>query len=213
MHKSRSCNVSLPAMSLSSRSSAALAGRSATATRTLLRIRASVMARPSPRAPPVTMTALFAGSDAFGGKIRSYQLLDTEVSRLRLRISRKLGGAASMHDTALAHDKDHVRVPQRKGKLLLDEKDRCARLLERRNGTAELAHHHRRQSLGRLVHQQQRRISDQRARCREHLLLAAAELAGKAAQPAVKIGKEIDDPGKVPLAPPARGHLQMLLHG
>src|SRR6476659_3519757 len=117
-------------MSLSSRSSAALAARSATATRTLLRIRARVMARPSPRAPPVTMTALFAGSDAFGGKIHSYKILDTEVSRLRLGVSCKLGGAASMNDTALAHDKDRIRVPQRKGKLLLDKKDRCARLLE-----------------------------------------------------------------------------------
>ena len=66
--------------------------------------------------------------------------LHSQVPRLGLRIGRELGWRAAMHDAALAHDENHIGVPQREGELLLDQQDRRACLLELLDGPPEFAH-------------------------------------------------------------------------
>src|SRR5487761_655426 len=80
--------------------------------------------------------------------------LNAQVASLRLAVGRELGRRAMMDDAPLAHDVDAVGVAEHEGELLLDQEDRGAGLLERRDEPAQLAHHERRQPLGRLVHQQ-----------------------------------------------------------
>ena len=61
--------------------------------------------------------------------------------------------------------------------VLLDDQHRHLAVLgEAHQHLLDLRDDHRREALGRLVHHQQARIGEQRARDREHLLLAAGEL-------------------------------------
>ena len=82
------------------------------------------------------------------------------------------------------HDRDAIRDIERHAELLLDEQDRDLSLArELADHVLDLLHDDRRQSFGRLVHDEQPWIADQRPADRQHLLLAAGELraAGSAA--------------------------------
>ena len=61
------------------------------------------------------------------------------------------------------------------------------------DGPAEFLDDDRREAFERLVEQQQRRIGHQRARDRQHLLLAAGELIAEIAPSLGKAGKQIVD--------------------
>ena len=63
------------------------------------------------------------------------------------------------------------------GQVLLDQQDRQALALEALDHPADLADEQRRQTLRRLVHQEQVGVGHQRAGDGQHLLLAAGELA------------------------------------
>src|SRR6516164_1855910 len=195
----QSCNPSVSAKLMSSLDSAVLAGKSSTATRTPLPISATVIARPSPRAPPVTIATKFNGSVS----IR----LHSEIARLDLCVSFEFGRCASVNDAPFVHDIDGIRVPQRECQLLLDEKDGCACALETFDGASEFAHHQRRQPFGWLVHDQKRRIADQRTSCCKHLLFTTTKRARGAAQAASQNWKKFDDLFKIPGAAAASSHV------
>ena len=78
---------------------------------------------------------------------------------------------------------DVVAVGEGRGKveILLDQEDREALLLQPADHPADLLDDDRRQTLGRLVEQQQGRAGAQHPADRQHLLLAAGELGALAA--------------------------------
>src|SRR5207249_11757354 len=84
--------------------------------------------------------------------------------------------AAVIHDPATLDDVHVVGELQREVHVLLDEQDREMRALEAQQLRAEVADQQRREPLGRLVHDEEIGVRHERARDREHLLLAPGEL-------------------------------------
>src|SRR5207253_7038728 len=74
--------------------------------------------------------------------------------------------------------------------------------------------HRRRETLGRLVHDQELRVEEQRAGDREHLLLAARQLRAPVPLPRCKTGEELvhapGSPAAVAAVPPA-DHAEVLV--
>ena len=81
-----------------------------------------------------------------------------------------------MDDRSLVHDVGDVGHVHCERRVLLDEQDRDAVLAQLTNQAAHFGDNRGRESLRRFVHDEQRRVCDQRARDREHLLLAAAQV-------------------------------------
>src|SRR5688500_803337 len=81
-----------------------------------------------------------------------------------------------VHDSSLAHDVRMIGDGDGKRRVLLDEQNRDAFALQPPDQRGHFADDGGRKSLRRLVHDQQRRIGDERARDRQHLLFPAAEL-------------------------------------
>ena len=71
----------------------------------------------------------------------------------------------------------------------------------RRDGGGQLLDDDRREALERLVEQQQRRIGHQRARDRQHLLLAAGELVAHVAAPLGEAREQLVDRRQGPSGP------------
>src|SRR5204863_3342584 len=78
-----------------------------------------------------------------------------------------------------------------------------------------LLHDHRRQAFGRLVEQEQQWIEHERARDRQHLLLAAGELEAEVALARAQARKQLENPLQrpAPIAARAREHGEVLAHG
>src|SRR5712671_326114 len=96
-----------------------------------------------------------------------------EIAVLDVRRGSELGGAAAPHHLAAL---DHVMAvgdADQRLDVLVDDQDRLAGGLERREALPDLGTDERREPLGRLVEDQEARISHQRAADRQHLLLAA----------------------------------------
>ena len=118
-------------------------------------------------------------------------------------------------DAAVDHDGDFARHRRRDADVLLDdEHGDVALLAEPHQHVLDLGDDHRRQPLGRLVHHQELRVGEQRARDRQHLLLAAGKLGaavvlafGEARKGLVDA---LDRPGA---APHPSGQPQMLVDG
>ena len=70
-----------------------------------------------------------------------------------------------------------MRDLERLARVLLDHQDGDAHAVDLAHEGEDVAHHEGREAERRLVHQQQPRRRDERARDRHHLLLAAAERA------------------------------------
>src|SRR5688572_5131074 len=102
----------------------------------------------------------------------------SEVRFPDLRVREEAGSGVGKRDRARLHHIAAIRDLERQTRVLLDQKDRDA---ERRNlahDREDLRHQLRRESHRRLVEQEQLRAGHQRARDREHLLLAAGKRAG-----------------------------------
>src|SRR5207247_3880299 len=78
-------------------------------------------------------------------------------------------------------------------KILLDEEDGEALLLERSDGFADLLDDDRGKPFGRLIEQEEARAGTQDAADCEHLLLTARQLRALARQPVLEIGKQFED--------------------
>src|SRR5437762_2796400 len=87
----------------------------------------------------------------------------------------KLGRGAFEHDAPVAHHVDAMGDLQRDGQLLLDEQDRHAPSRDLAQEPPDLHHKHGRQSLRRLVDDDEIRIAHERPAHGQHLLLAARE--------------------------------------
>ena len=103
---------------------------------------------------------------------------DAEQALLQVAISGKPRGIDEAVDAAVDHDGDVLGDRRRNADILLDDEHRdIALLAEPHQHLLDLGDDDGRQPFGRLVHDQQLRIGQQRARDRQHLLLAAGELA------------------------------------
>ena len=103
---------------------------------------------------------------------------DAEQPLLQIAVGGKPRAVDQAVDAAVDHDGDFARHRRRDADVLLDdEHGDVALLAEPDQHLLDLGDDDRRQALGRLVHHQQLRVGQQRARNRQHLLLAAGKLA------------------------------------
>src|SRR5437016_829281 len=117
--------------------------------------------------------------------------LDTEVAALGVGIVPKLFG--SRFDCDRPGDHDQLPVCQRSchAEVLLDEQEGDPFVLEALAGVHELFDYGRREPLGRLIHDQELRVEQQRATDCEHLLLTSGELRSAVPLPLGKARKEL----------------------
>src|SRR5258708_7404548 len=101
---------------------------------------------------------------------------DTEIAPQHVVVALDLVRSPREANLALVHDVMAVADRKSGAQVLFDQQDGEAFLLETAQHPDDLLDDHRREPLGRLVEHQQRRIEHQRARNRQHLLLAAGEL-------------------------------------
>src|SRR5215470_1667968 len=104
-----------------------------------------------------------------------------EETVLHVAIPRELGRRAGPDHAALLDDVMPVRDARERLEVLVDDEDRQARCLEALDCAVDLDAHERREPLGRLVEDEELRVGHERAADREHLLLAARELAAEVA--------------------------------
>ena len=129
---------------------------------------------------------------------------DAEQALLQLAVGGKPRGVDDAVDAAVDHDGDVLRHRGRDADVLLDDEDGdLALLAEPHQHVLDLGDDDRREALGRLVHDQEARIGQQRARDRQHLLLAAGELAAAVGlalgEPRESLVDALDRPGAAPL--------------
>src|SRR5215813_2397715 len=99
--------------------------------------------------------------------------LNAKIPLQNLRPTYDLAGRPFVGDMAVVDDVGALRQRQRGGEILLHQDDGLPRL-------DEIAHDHRRQSLERLVEQDELGNADERARDCQHLLLAAGKIGAAA---------------------------------
>ena len=100
-----------------------------------------------------------------------------EQALLEFPVGRELAGFDDAVDPPVDHDGDVLGDRRRDPDILLDDEDRHVGFLSQSHQhLLDLRHDHRRKTLGRLVHDQEMRVGHQRARNRQHLLLAAGKL-------------------------------------
>ena len=140
---------------------------------------------------------------------------DAEEALLEIPIGGERRRVHDPVDAAVDHDRDVLRHRGGHSDVLLDDEDRDLPLLaDPDQHVLDLLHDDRRESLGRLVHHQQARVEQQRARDREHLLLAARELAAAARMPFLESRKRVVDAlARPPAAGAALAQPQVLVHG
>src|SRR5712691_10964383 len=141
----------------------------------------------------------------------------SEVLRDQSLVVSHLAGASAECDAAGVEDHDLVGEVEGELDVLLDQQNRLAFLLQAQESATHLRDDQRREPLGRLIHQQQARISHERAADREHLLLPSGERAGSLLQPLLQTGKELHHPLECPRDGDTRALLprndQILTHG
>ncbi len=138
---------------------------------------------------------------------------DPEQALLQIAVGGKPRGFDEAVDAAVDHDCDVLGDRRGHPDVLLDDEHRNVTFLAEANQhLLDLCDDDRREPFGGLVHDQEMRIGHQRTRNRQHLLLAAGELAtaivlalGEARECVVDA---LDGPGA---APHARDHAQVLV--
>src|SRR5262249_11522653 len=106
-----------------------------------------------------------------------------------VEIGFELGIGELVDDAAIFHHVVAIRNRRSEAKILLDQKDGEALLLEHADGLADLLDDDRGKTLGRLVEQEEAGAGTQNAADGEHLLLAAGKLCALARQAFPEIGK------------------------
>ena len=120
---------------------------------------------------------------------------DAEQPLLQVAVGGERARVHDAVDASIDHDRDMVGDRGRDPDVLLDDKDGEILLVrETDQEIAHLRHDHRRQTLGRLVHDKKPRIAEQRARDRQHLLFAAGQLAAAVRAPLGQSRKDRIDP-------------------
>src|SRR5262245_31921409 len=110
-----------------------------------------------------------------------------------VEIGLQFGIGEAVDDAAMFHHVIAVRNRRCEAKILLDQENGEALLLERPDGPADLLDDDGGEPLGRLVEQEEARAGAQDAADRQHLLLAAGELGALAPEPFLEVGKELED--------------------
>src|SRR4051812_16521035 len=123
---------------------------------------------------------------------------DAEVAALHLLVAVELVGVAAEDDLALLEDVDEVRQRDRQRIVLLDQQHRQGAALQLAQLVADALEDHRREALGGLVHDEQRRSGHERPGDREHLLLAARELPRVVRPALVQAREHLPDAVEVP---------------
>src|SRR5208337_474876 len=117
------------------------------------------------------------GSGGDGVRFVMTVAADAEETLLQVPVG---GEGARVHDaidTAVDHDCDMVRDGGRDADVLFDDEDGDVFFVREANEkVAHLPDDHRRETFGRLVHDEKAGIAKQRPRDREHLLLTSREL-------------------------------------
>ncbi len=140
---------------------------------------------------------------------------DAEQPLLQFAVAGEPRALDDAVDAAVDHDGDLLGHRRRDADVLLDdEHGDVALLAEPDQHLLDLRDDDRRQTLRRLVHDEQPRVGQQRAGDREHLLLAARKLRAAVVAPLGEAREglidALDRPGP---APQAGGHAQMLVDG
>src|SRR6185503_2908182 len=140
-----------------------------------------------------------------------------EIGGFDFRALEQFAPAAGQGDQAIDHHVAAVGELERVIGVLLDQEDREAFLgIELADGVEDLAHDQRRQTKRRLVEQQKPRPAHQRARDRQHLLLATRQRAAALAKPLLEARKQAEHARKVALElgrlGDGRAHLQVFQH-
>ena len=138
---------------------------------------------------------------------------NAQKALLEFAVRRKPAQFDDAIDPPVNHDGDVFGDRRRNSDVLLDDEDRHVGFLaETQQHLLDLRHDHRRKALGRLVHDQELRIRHQRARNREHLLLAAGELRAAVVSALSQAGEGVVDALGGPGATLARlRHSQVLV--
>src|ERR1700730_8270705 len=113
---------------------------------------------------------------------------------------------------SLLDDVSPVGQPRRELEILLREENGQALPLQRGDLLAERLDDDGREPFGRLVEQQDTRNAQERARHREHLLLAARKAAPAAPRHLAELGKILEDTPDAPSASALGAHEQILRH-
>src|SRR5581483_6666098 len=140
-------------------------------------------------------------------------LRHTEMRLETLRIAGERRAVAGENDAATVQDQRAIGEPQDLARLLLDDDGRHALLADHLAQAAQqLVDDDGRQPFQRLVEQHDTRVHDQRAADRQHLLLAARQLAAEIGAPLLQPGKRGKDALQCP-GPGTRDGGEVLLHG
>jgi hypothetical protein len=110
------------------------------------------------------------------GRFASSTTLDAEQALLQMRVGAELRRRHRARDAAVHHHVDRVGDLDRDADVLLDQSTAISPLDASAFSIRRPADDHRREALGRLVHDEQARVEQQRPRDSEHLLLAAGKL-------------------------------------
>src|SRR5712692_3756480 len=94
-------------------------------------------------------------------------------------VLRQFTGSSGERHPTLFHEIEMVRDLQRQMGVLLDQENRHALAVQFGDDTEDFLDDDRSQAERRLIHQQNPRTRHQRARHRQHLLLAAGQRSGK----------------------------------
>src|SRR5262245_61122186 len=133
-------------------------------------------------------------------------------AREPLLVGKKLRARTDPGNAAAVQDQGVLRDLERLLRMLLDQDDGQRLLLDQaRKGFQQTFDDDRRETLERLVHEEQRGVAHQGTADGEHLLLAARDLVAHVAAPLRDAGEKVVDALQAPRAG-SRGHCQVFLH-
>src|SRR4051812_47338531 len=169
-------------------------------------------------ARPYVRRQVVAGAEAWRrAHVRAGPLgvLHAEEAALQLRVGGELGRRRLGEDAPGDHHQLALGHRGRHGQVLLDHEDRQAVAREPLERLDQHLDDRRREPLGRLVHDQEPRVGEQRAADREHLLLAAGELHPAVPAPLGQTWEQLVHGIRRPalIAAPRRRHPQVLVDG
>jgi hypothetical protein len=144
--------------------------------------------------------------DSFFGGVICAMLADAEQPLLEFAIRRQPRGIHEPIDTTVDHDRDLLGDRGGDADILLDHEDADAAFLaEVQKYLLDLFDDDRSEPFGGLVHDEQMRVEQERARDREHLLLTAGKLVAAIAAPLRQPRKCFVDALDGPMRPVAVG--------